>query len=57
MTIWYTVEMVFSKLLVVNGSVYDFDAHMKRFKASAEMISLNLPFDMDTIKQIIALLG
>jgi len=44
---------IFEAFQVVNGSVYDLEAHMKRFKASAEIISLDLAFDMDTIKQII----
>ena len=44
---------VFEAFQVVKGYVYDFDAHMKRFGASADIISLNLPYDMDTMKQII----
>jgi len=46
-------DAVFEAFTVVNGSVYDFDSHMNRFKASLEMISLDLPYDMDTIKEIV----
>jgi len=35
-----------------DGHVYCLDAHMSRLKKSAEIISLELPFDVQTIKQI-----
>jgi len=44
---------IFEYFDVVNGFAYNLDAHLARFKRSAEIISLNPPFDMDTIKQII----
>ena len=44
---------IFEYFDVVDGFAYNFDAHLARFKRSAEIISLNPPFDMDTIKQII----
>ncbi|MBA7699041.1 hypothetical protein ES703_107725 [subsurface metagenome] len=43
---------IFEFFPVVNGYAYCFDAHMARLVRSAEIISLNLPFDIATIKQI-----
>ncbi len=43
---------IFEYFPVINGHAYCFDAHMTRLKKSAEIISLALPFDMDTIRQI-----
>jgi len=45
-------DAIFDFVDVVNGSVYNLDAHLTRLGKSAEIISLDLPFDMDTIKQI-----
>ncbi len=44
---------IFEYFPVVNGHAYCFDAHMTRLKRSAEIISLDLPFDMDAMRQII----
>jgi len=43
---------IFEYFPVIKGHAYCFDAHMTRLRRSAEIISLDLPFDMDTIKQI-----
>ncbi len=43
---------IFEYFPVINGHAYCFDAHMARLKRSAEIISLELPFDIDTIRQI-----
>lgn len=43
---------IFEYFPVVNGCVYCMDAHMQRLKRSAEIISLPLPFDLDTIRDI-----
>jgi len=43
---------IFEFFDVVNGYVYNLDAHLTRLGRSAEIISLDLPFDMATIKQI-----
>jgi branched-chain amino acid aminotransferase len=44
---------IFEYFDVVNGSVYNLEAHLARFERSAEIISLNLPFDINTIRQTI----
>jgi len=44
---------IFEYFDVVNGFVYDLEAHLARFERSAGLISLDLPFDMDTIRAII----
>lgn len=46
-------DAIFEYLPVVNGCAYCFEAHMARLRKSAEIISLNLPFDMATLKQVI----
>lgn len=43
---------IFEYFDVVNGFVYNFEAHLARFERSAGLISLDLPFDMDTIRAI-----
>lgn len=43
---------IFEYFPVINGHAYCFDAHMTRLRRSAEIISLRLPFDMETIGQI-----
>jgi len=43
---------IFEYFPVVNGHAYCFEAHMMRLKKSAEIISLDLPFNIDTIAQI-----
>ena len=43
---------IFEYFPVVDGHAYCFEAHMARLKRSAEIISLDLPFDIDTIGQI-----
>lgn len=45
-------DAIFEYFPVVNGHAYCFEAHMARLERSAEIISLTLPFDIDTIKQI-----
>lgn len=43
---------IFEYFPVQNGYGYCFEAHMSRLQNSAEIISLELPFDIDTIRQI-----
>ena len=43
---------IFEYFSVDNGHAYCMELHMSRLKKSAEMISLPLPFDIDTIRQI-----
>ncbi|MBE9514341.1 MAG: aminotransferase class IV [Chloroflexi bacterium] len=43
---------IFEYFDIVNGFVYNFEAHLARFERSAGLISLDLPFDMDTIRAI-----
>lgn len=43
---------IFEYFPVINGHAYCFDTHMTRLRKSAEIISLNLPFDIDTIGEI-----
>jgi len=44
---------IFEALECVNGCLYNLDAHLSRLEKSAQLISLSLPFNLDTIKQII----
>ena len=44
---------IFEAFKCVNGYIYNLDAHLARLQRSAKFISLNLPFDLDTIRQII----
>jgi len=44
---------IFEYFDIVNGFVYNFEAHLARFERSAGLISLDLPFNMDTIRAII----
>jgi len=46
-------DSIFEYFPVVNGRAYCFESHMTRLRRSAEIISLNLPFDMDTLRQVI----
>ncbi len=43
---------IFEYFPVKNGYAYCFDAHLARLEKSAEVISLDLPFDIATIRQI-----
>jgi len=43
---------IFEYFPVVDGHAYCFEAHMMRLRRSAEIISLDLPFNIDTIGQI-----
>ena len=43
---------IFEAFDVNNGYAYDLDAHLARLERSAEIISLDLPFDIATIRQI-----
>jgi len=44
---------IFEALECVNGCLYNLDAHLDRLQKSAQLISLDLPFNLDIIKQII----
>ena len=44
---------IFEAFECVNGHLYNLNAHLSRLQRSAQLISLDLPFDLDTIKQII----
>ena len=44
---------IFEALECVNDYLYNLDAHLSRLHRSAQLISLDLPFDLDTIKEII----
>jgi len=44
---------IFEYFPFTSGCVYCLDAHMARLKKSAEIISLELPFEIETISQII----
>jgi branched-chain amino acid aminotransferase len=46
-------DAVFEALECVSGCLYNLDAHLSRLQKSAQLISLDLPFDLGTIKQII----
>lgn len=46
-------DAIFEYFPVVGGRAYCFDAHMMRLKKSAEIVSLALPFDIDTLSQIV----
>ena len=43
---------IFEAFKCVNGHIYNFDAHLSRLENSARLISLNLPFDLEIIKEI-----
>ena len=43
---------IFDAFDVINGYAYDLDAHLARLERSAEIVSLDLPFDIATIRQI-----
>jgi len=43
---------IFEAFAVNNGYAYNLDAHLARLERSAEIISLDLPFDIATIRQI-----
>ncbi len=43
---------IFEAFPVKNGYAYCFDTHMARLERSAEIVSLDLPFDIATIRQI-----
>ncbi|MFC2008872.1 aminotransferase class IV [Chloroflexota bacterium] len=45
-------DAIFEYFPIINGHAYCFEAHMARLSRSAEIISLDLPFDLDTLKQI-----
>ncbi len=44
---------IFEAFKCVNGYIYNLEAHLERLQRSAKFISLNLPFDLDTIRRII----
>lgn len=44
---------IFEACKCVNGYIYNFDAHLSRLQRSAELISMELPFDLSHIKQIV----
>jgi len=44
---------IFEAFKCVNGYIYNLDAHLERLQRSAKFISLELPFDLDTIKKIV----
>lgn len=44
---------IFEAFKCVNGYIYNLGAHLKRLQRSAQLISLSLPFDLDTIRRII----
>jgi branched-chain amino acid aminotransferase len=46
-------DAIFEYFPVVNGHAYCFNAHMARLAKSAEIISLNLPFFMEPLKQVV----
>jgi branched-subunit amino acid aminotransferase/4-amino-4-deoxychorismate lyase len=43
---------IFEACKCVNGYVHNFDAHLSRLENSARLISLDLPFNLETIKEI-----
>ena len=43
---------IFEYFPVVDGNAYCFESHMTRLKRSAEIVSLDLPFDIETIGKI-----
>ncbi|HQE25472.1 MAG TPA: aminotransferase class IV, partial [Candidatus Atribacteria bacterium] len=43
---------IFEAFKCVNGHIYNLDAHLSRLENSARLISLHLPFDLETIKEI-----
>jgi branched-chain amino acid aminotransferase len=46
-------DAIFEAFECVNGALYNLNAHLSRLERSARLISLQLPFDLDTIKDII----
>ena len=44
---------IFEAFKCVNGYIYNLGAHLTRLQRSAELVSLELPFDINTIKQIV----
>jgi branched-chain amino acid aminotransferase len=44
---------IFEAFKCVNGYIYNLGAHLTRLEKSAKLVSLQLPFDIDNIKQII----
>lgn len=44
---------IFEAFPVINGHAYCFEAHMARLQKSAEIVSLDLPFDIATVRQTI----
>src|SRR5262245_54440717 len=44
---------VFDTAMVVNGMMYQLDAHLERFLRSAEMARIPLPFPLERLRQII----
>lgn len=44
---------IFEAFKCVNGYIYNLEAHLERLQRSAKFISLNLPFDLDTIRHIV----
>lgn len=44
---------IFEALGCLSGQVYNLDAHLSRLQRSAQLISLDLPFDLGTIREII----
>jgi len=46
-------DAIFEYFPVVKGCAYCFESHMARLKRSAEIISLQFPFDMDTLKKVV----
>lgn len=44
---------VFDAFKCVNGYIYNLGAHLTRLQKSVELVSLELPFDINTIKQIV----
>ncbi len=43
---------IFEAFECVNGNLYNFDAHLSRLQKSAKLASLDLPFNLETIKEI-----
>ena len=44
---------IFEAFKCINGYIYNLDTHLVRLKDSAELLSLDLPFNLQTIKQIV----
>lgn len=43
---------IFEACKCVNGRIHNFNAHLSRLENSAQLISLDLPFNLETIKEI-----